>query len=412
MHMRKNVIWNTVGSIFYCACQWLITIIVVRVSTYEDAGYLSLAMTTSSSFSAISLFSMRNFQVSDIKNEYSNDIYVGSRIFTSLFAFALCILASVWRNSLYQILCIAAFMLVRVAEAVVDVMHGINQKHGKYDYIGKSYIYRGIATVASFTLVQVFMGDLLVSLFVMAMLNLLIAYFYDWRKTHSLEDFTPVIKDKGVAELLKRCMPIVIFTFVLSLETLLPKNLLQLRYGAEALGIYSSISSPTLVVQVFASVVFTPFLPMVSQVYVDRDMVTFRKMLHRIYLMLIILGGVVTVGAMLFGKIGLRILLGEDILQYYELFMPIVWCTILTAGIWVMSAIMTAMRELKVLLIGIIGDFALCLLAMDYFIGKYEKNGVSFVQLLVFAINIIYMLVMFELIIKRQIRKESTKGNT
>ncbi len=125
--MRKNVIWNTVGSIFYCACQWLITIIVVRVSTYEDAGYLSLAMTTSSSFSAISLFSMRNFQVSDIKNEYSSAIYTGSRILTSLLAFALCILVSVWGNSLYQILCIAAFMLVRVAEAIVDVMHGIDQ---------------------------------------------------------------------------------------------------------------------------------------------------------------------------------------------------------------------------------------------------------------------------------------------
>ncbi len=409
--MRKNVIWNTVGSIFYCACQWLITIIVVRVSTYEDAGYLSLAMTTSSSFSAISLFSMRNFQVSDIKNEYSSAIYTGSRILTSLLAFALCILVSVWGNSLYQILCIAAFMLVRVAEAIVDVMHGIDQKHERYDYIGKSYIYRGITTVVSFTLVEVLLHDLLASLFIMAALNLLIAFLYDWRKTHSLEYFVPVIKDKGVAELLKKCIPIVIFTFVLSLETLLPKNLLQMKYGAEALGIYSSISSPTLVVQVFASVVFTPFLPMVSQVYVNRDMMKFRKMLHRIYLMLAILGVVVTIGAMLFGKIGLKILLREDILQYYDLFMPIVWCTILTAGIWVMSAIMTAMRELKILLIGIIGDFALCLITMGYFVGTYEKNGVSLVQLLVFAINIIYMMIMFEKIVKRQMGKGVIEGH-
>ena len=302
-------------------------------------------------------------------------------------------------------------MLVRVAEAIVDVMHGIDQKHERYDYIGKSYIYRGITTVVSFTLVEVLLHDLLASLFIMAALNLLIAFLYDWRKTHSLEYFVPVIKDKGVAELLKKCIPIVIFTFVLSLETLLPKNLLQMKYGAEALGIYSSISSPTLVVQVFASVVFTPFLPMVSQVYVNRDMMKFRKMLHRIYLMLAILGVVVTIGAMLFGKIGLKILLREDILQYYDLFMPIVWCTILTAGIWVMSAIMTAMRELKILLIGIIGDFALCLITMGYFVGTYEKNGVSLVQLLVFAINIIYMMIMFEKIVKRQMGKGVIEGH-
>ena len=64
---KSNVIWNTVGSVFYSACQWIITIIVVHVATYETAGHLSLAMTMSSSFSAISLFSMRNYQVSDVK---------------------------------------------------------------------------------------------------------------------------------------------------------------------------------------------------------------------------------------------------------------------------------------------------------------------------------------------------------
>ena len=59
--MKKNIAWNTFGSIFYCVCQWLITVLVVWLDSYSAAGNLSLAMTTSSSFSAISLFSMRNY---------------------------------------------------------------------------------------------------------------------------------------------------------------------------------------------------------------------------------------------------------------------------------------------------------------------------------------------------------------
>lgn len=65
-NIKKNVIWNTCGSVFYSLCQWLLTAIVIRGASYEAGGVLSLAMTTSSSFSAISLFSMRNYQVSDL----------------------------------------------------------------------------------------------------------------------------------------------------------------------------------------------------------------------------------------------------------------------------------------------------------------------------------------------------------
>lgn len=409
--MRKNVIWNTTGSIFYCICQWLITIIVVRVSTYENAGYLSLAMSTSSSFSAISLFSMRNFQASDVRREYTSDIYIGSRILTCLSAFFFCILLSLWGNSLYQILCIGMFMLIRVAEAIVDVMHGIDQKYERYDYIGKSYIYRGFATVISFAFVQIYTEELALSLFSIAVLNLFIALFYDCRRTYGLEKFRPNIKSGKVGRLLWKCTPVVIFTFIFSLETLLPKNLLQQKFGADELGIYSSIASPTLVVQVFASVVFTPFLPAISQIYVNGDLTKYRKVLYKVYLLLAGLGGIVTVGALLFGRLGLRLLIGGDILKYYDLFLPIVWCTILTAVIWVLSAIITAMRKMNVLLAGIAADFLLCLLSMNYFVDNYGKNGVSYVQIFLFGVFIVYMFVMCEIILRRQMRRGSEKEN-
>ena len=104
-NIKKNIIWNTFGSIFYCACQWLITIVVVHLSSYEAAGYLSIAMTTSSSFSAISLFSMRNYQISDVRGEYTDNEYVGSRIFTCIAAFVSCVLVCLITNSVYQTLC-------------------------------------------------------------------------------------------------------------------------------------------------------------------------------------------------------------------------------------------------------------------------------------------------------------------
>ena len=396
-NMKKNVAWNTLGSVFYCACQWLITVLVVRISGYGTAGYLSLAMTTSSSFSAISLFSMRNYQVSDVTDEYTASQYVGSRLFTSMIALAGCSVVAILTSSWYQALCIIAFMLIRVAEALVDVLHGINQKYDRYDLIGKSYILRGIATIISFIVMLKVVNNLFVTLMIIAILNLIIAILFDWRNTDRLEKIQPEILSKAVLELLKKCAPIVIFSFLLSLENLIPKNVLQELAGTDEVGIYSSIASPTLVVQVFASVAFNPFLPKFSTLYVQKKYDAFLKLLHKAYVALAVMGLVVTAGGMLLGRIGLKILFGADILQYYDLFMPIVWCTILTAIIWILSSLVIALRQIKWLLIGMIVDFGMCIAVVYPCVNYFGKNGVSFVQIMAYAIYILYMIAVCEI---------------
>lgn len=405
-NMKKNILWNTFGSVFYSGCQWVITVIIVHMATFEDAGFLSLAMTTSSSFSAISLFSMRNYQVSDVKGKYQTKHYLGSRIVTCLIAFVTCAIYSGITNSWYQALCIDAFMLIRVAEATTDVLHGENQKFEKYDYIGKSYILRGIATIVFFVGGLGFSKDLLVSLLVIAIANLVIAFTYDAIHTGKLENIKPEIISSKVFNLLKECLPIVVFTFLLSLENLIPKQVLQQLNGTDELGIYSTIASPTLVVQVFASVAFNPFLPGMSKLYVDGDYKAFRKLLHKVFLAFVGMCVVVTLGAALLGKPGLWLLFGEDILKYYELFMPIVWCTILTAIIWIMSAIMVAMRKIGWMLVGMIIDFGLCLLVVNPFVAEFGKNGVSFTQILVYGIYILFMITVCEMTVLRKMKRE------
>lgn len=398
-NIKKNIIWNTFGSIFYCACQWLITIVVVHLSSYEAAGYLSIAMTTSSSFSAISLFSMRNYQISDVTGEYTDNEYVGSRIFTCAIAFVSCVLVCFITNSVYQTLCAASFMLIRVAEGFVDVLHGVNQKYDRYDIIGKSFILRGIVTIASFCAVLKITEELNITLFVMAVLNLAIALGFDWRKTCQLNRLKPVIISRRVFELLKKCLPIVIYAFLLSLENLIPKMVLQQTAGTDELGIYSSIASPTLVVQVFASVAFNPLLPGFADVYAAKDYDKFSKMLHKVYAAFLILIAVVTSGAALIGKFGLKLLFGNYILRYYYLFMPIVWCTLGTAIIWVLAAIVTALRKNMLLLIGMVIDFAICLCIVYPCVNAFGKNGVSFTQLIVFAVYILFLIIVCETVV-------------
>ncbi len=399
--MKKNIIWNTFGSIFYSACQWLITVIVYHVADLNAAGFLSLAMTTSSSFSAISLFGMRSYQVSDVKREYSQHEYVGSRVLTCIVAFVTCALASIWGNNIYQILCIDAFMLIRVAEAMVDVLNGEEQKLDRYDLIGKSYIIRGTATVVIFTVGLMTLKNLMITLFIIAIVNLLIAFVFDWKKTTALEQIKPVIYNKKIRTLLMQCVPIVVFSFLFSLEGLIPKNVLQQLEGTESLGAYSTIASPTLVISVLANVVFNPFLPVFASVYQNGEYNRFLKLLHKVYIALAGLAIVTTIGALLLGRWGLSLLFGSGILKYYQLFMPIVWCTILIAFIWVLSAILIGLRQMKWLLIGMVVDFGICVALVYPIIGSMSQNGVSVVQIIAYAIYVLFMAVVCEFTVRR-----------
>ena len=40
----RNMMFNSVGSLFYLVCQWLLTVLVVPLGSFEKAGYLTLAI--------------------------------------------------------------------------------------------------------------------------------------------------------------------------------------------------------------------------------------------------------------------------------------------------------------------------------------------------------------------------------
>lgn len=400
--LAKDMMWNTVGNLVYCICQWVITILTVRLCSYSMAGYLSLAMSTSSTFSTISLFSMRNYQVSDVKGKYEDKEYIGSRFLTCVLALSLCCLYSVTVSSSYQRICIIAFMFIRLVEGAVDVLHGINQKYGRYDFIGKSLFIRGVVTIVAFLAGIIVMGDLFIALVLTAISNAVAFIAYDIRKTGSLEKLTAKIYSKKVLELLKECLPLVISSFLISLIPLIPRNAIQALQSNEILGVYSSIASPTMVVQVFAQQVFGPLLPRLAVMLNDERYEQFLSLFHKLLMIFVGFAVVISIAAAIFGRLGLTILYGKSILEYYSLFMPLIWVTIGTACSWILISIVTAIRKLKslmvIMLAGFVADFALT----NSFINMFGTNGASFIQILSFIIVIVCMTVTVEMTIRKQ----------
>ena len=57
LSMKRNMVWNTAGSMTSLVCQWLITVLVVRIAGgYEAAGVYSLAVSVFGIFAPVAQY--------------------------------------------------------------------------------------------------------------------------------------------------------------------------------------------------------------------------------------------------------------------------------------------------------------------------------------------------------------------
>lgn len=396
--IKKTFIWNTVGYIGYLGFQWLITILVVRLSGYVDAGILSLAMSTTSMFHLIAGYGMRSFQISDT-GKYTEREYLWSRYITCAAAFLLCfVFINVKTYTHIQRIDIMLYMVFKVGEAFVDVFNGMVQKLWRLDLVGKSYLLRGILTVISFSVILFLTHDLGMAILAMGMSSWLVIIFYDRRWAYTIVDFSAGGKLKNVRGLLKECMPLVVFYFFTSYINFVPRYALEISSGTEVLGIYSSLASPTLIVQSCAQVMFIPLIPLFAIHFKEGRKKSFNKLMVKCILSLIVLGIAVFIGALLFGEWLYTLLLGEKIRQYISWLYPVIGCTLMVSAMWLISNVLIALRCLKAIIISGGVGFIVCIFASPILVYNLGANGVSWAQII--TLGVVCLLMIFTLMRK------------
>ena len=173
--VKKNILYNSIGNFVYLVCQWLLSIIVVKLSNYSDAGILSLAISSTSTLYAISSFSMRGYQSSDVTNQFTHSEYFYSRIYTSIISLIFCLIyININGYNNYVKTCIFAYMMFRIGEAFIDILHGEEQKLWRLDIAGISFFLRGVISTLIFTLCLLLFNNLLVAICLMSVSTFLI----------------------------------------------------------------------------------------------------------------------------------------------------------------------------------------------------------------------------------------------
>lgn len=384
LSIRSNMIWNSAGSIVYLFSQWLLTYLVVRVLGYGEAGVFSLAITIGGSLASIALYSIRNYQVSDVEGRFSDGVYLVARALTSALSLVACaVFVLVNDYELMTTLCVIAYMLFKISEAWSDVYQGMLQRRMRLDYVGRSFVLKGVAEPIVFFVLLLTTRNLLLAMACLCATSFALVAFYDRRRAWSVAADAPAATLRSslsyVKPLLATCLPLAVFGLLFNTMGQAPRYFLEAQMGATVLGVYASVAMPVVVVQVSASFVFAPLTTPLASYLQAGDVARFHSLIKKV---LIILGGlsiVSIVGFALFGDWLLMLLFGSSIDGYQFLLMPLVVCSILVALSWFLSTVLVVIRKLGTLLAMSAISFLVVVAGSVPFIRALGMNGATFV---------------------------------
>ncbi len=378
-NLKKNMLWNAAGNLLYLFAQWLLTVLVARLWGFYEAGVFSIALSVSAPLATLSLFGIRYYQVSDTECRYSDTVYTTLRALTSLLSLAICPLAVVLLGYGGETLLSTLFyMLFRLAECYSDVLHGISQKNGRLDLAGKGFALKSAALLLGFGLGYMLFQTLSAAVGIMAVFSWITTLFFDLPMAKRLSAFSLFRAPKEALLLGKRTFPLFIYLFFYSATTTAAKYLLELRFGEEVLGAYSSIFAPALLLSAAATYLYNPFTPTFASLHAEGKNSAFLWLAAKIVLALTGILAVCSPICALLGEWGLALLFGNAIRPFAYMLFPILLSVFGTALFGFLCMLAVTVRAFSVLTASSVLCLALTCALSHLFLRTVGENGASY----------------------------------
>ena len=367
LSVKANMIWNSIGSMTYLACQWFTTIFVVRLSSgYDDAGLLSLAMSVVGIFGTFANYKMGTYQISDIRRENTVGEYMGFRCFTLAGAFVACMIYAALTCAPEALITVALFYAFKGVGLVIDILHGVDQINRRMDYIGKSFILQGTSTLVAFVVVYWATRNLDAAIIAMLVAAAVVLFAFDLRHCQRFEPVRISLSRKKALFFLKTSLPAVIASVAASAIFAIPKQYLALAVGSAALGIYSSVAAPALVIQMGAQYLYGPLLDIFPKLFFEGNVRGFVALLGKTVAGIV---GVTVACAIVLEFIGAWAL---------ALLQPIIVSTAATAFLWFFGDLLITLRHFWANFAGNVVAFLAVIPLTFLCVDRWDMNGVSF----------------------------------
>ena len=343
----RDYVWNTVGVGLWGMVFPVLTIVVTQLAGAEQAGMFSLAFVTALLLMFVGNYGVRNFQASDLDEEYSFADYQANRVLTVVIMLVAGITYCKFRGYTDQMwLMSLGVYLYKAVDALADVYEGRLQQMDKLYLAGISQAFRSAAALIGFSLALLITRNVGVSSIVMAVIAALTFVVFTFPLAQLETPKSRSANAKRVIALLKQCFPLFVALFMYNLIDNMPKFVMEGALSYDNQLYYNALYFPAHAILLTSGFIYKPMLLKMANAWADPA--KRKKFDLIIVVMFVIIVGITVVmaGAMSwFGLAIMSFLYGIDFEQYRGLCFVMLAAGGVTAGIEFLYQVITVLRR-------------------------------------------------------------------
>lgn len=382
--LKENTFWFTAGTLCSSATSVLLMVYVTHLLGVDEAGVYSIAYSIAQLMLTIGWFGTRQFQVSDVEEEYSFSDYFAMKIITSIIALIGGVIYAISLHlNLHKFIISFLYCSFIVCDIFADLFSARFQQEDRLYLSGISYILR-IGGYNIIFLVSLFVfRSLFVSISLAFIYSLFELMIFDFPFIKNISNFTIHFDLNKLFNLFKNCFPLFISSFVSTFIVNIPKNAIELNLSSSIQTYYNIIFMPSSIVNMFCMFIFVPMYTQIAKKWHDDDKGSFVKEIKKVFLIAIVFSIIVFIGCILLGIPFLQFLYGVSLQGFKTPFLILIGAGCLTSVNSILSYIMTVMRKQQYILYiyivalviaqiciqGLITKFGLIGASIDYLIG-------------------------------------------
>lgn len=344
-NIKKNFIWNSIGSTFNACISLFFMIIATRINGVESAGIFTFAYSFACLVQVIAAYSGRPYQVTENNKNIINSDYFWMRFITIIITIITAIgFVLIKQYESFKVTIILLAVLFKITDAVSDYFYSCIQKSGELHIVGKSLLIKAISETALFLIIDYTTKSLPLSLIAIIICNTLICLLYDYRNSKKLGNKITNLRKKPLKELLIKGFPVFAFTILIQYVISAQKYTIDRLMTDEFQTIFGVIVMPAMVLVLVSQFVVLPVLTIISDYIKNKEYDDLNKLTLRVSIYVAVFGLFGVVIAYLIGTQVLSFIYGIPLIDY-RIHLAIIIIGSMFYGLsHIISSVMTALR--------------------------------------------------------------------
>lgn len=396
---KRDYIWNTAAGLINASEAVVMSMVVTHMTGLADAGMLMLAFAVGNLMMTIGKFGVRNYQVTDVGNQFSFSTYLVVRLITvALMVLLVCgylhVMLAKAAYGMDKASIIFAICMIYAVEALEDVMWGYYQHRNRL-YVGAAMFcirWTGILLVfpvalyISRNIVLALWICLGVSVVIFGVLMIISSVRLCNEADRSPTEIFSKVNWRQVRELFGTVFPLFGITFLSFYVNNVPKYAIDVCLTDEVQACYGFVAMPIFVIGLLSNFIYQPTLVPIAVEWDQGSVVQFKQRINRQLIIIGVLTVACMAGAYVFGIPVLSLVYNTNLAGYKSELMILLLASGFLAVSEYQCVILTIMRHQKVLLWShcTVAIIATCSLPIN--VSRHGTLGAAFCYLVLMII--------------------------